>query len=91
MRYTPHYTSTFKKDYKRIVKRRYNISLLEHAVNILLNEGYLPSYYKPHILMGKFKGFMECHILPDWLLIWEANHVDKVVTLVRTGTHFDLF
>jgi len=91
MNYTPDYTGAFKKDYKRIVKRQYDIKLLEQAVDILLNEGSLPFGYKPHPLSGKFKGYMECHILPDWLLIWQANHTEKIITLVRTGTHSDLF
>lgn len=91
MNYIPEYTGAFKKDYKRIVKRGYNIVLLKKIVDILLSEGSIPSGYKPHILVGNYKGYMECHILPGWLLIWKINHNDKVVTFVRTGTHSDLF
>ncbi|RLD59946.1 MAG: type II toxin-antitoxin system YafQ family toxin [Bacteroidetes bacterium] len=91
MSYLPEYTGAFKKDYKRVVKRRYNIDLLKEAIEILLDTGTLPPKYSPHPLKGNLKEFMECHILPDWLLIWKFNQSDKIISFARTGSHSDLF
>lgn len=83
------YETTFKKDYKRIVKRGYDISLFETVVNILANKEPLPLKYKD--LCGNFKGFRECHITPDWLLIYRINDNELILYLTRTGTHSNLF
>ena len=91
MSYTPTYTGSFKKDFKRIGKRGYNMSLLKTIIDILLEKGELPTKYYPHPLIGNYKGCFECHIKPDWLLIWTIDEVEKIITLHRTGTHSDLF
>jgi len=85
------YTNRFKKDVKRAVKRGYDMSLLEKAIDLLQKSGTLPPQYKTHILHGNYTGKYECHIKPDWLMIWEQD--DKVLKLLflATGTHSDLF
>jgi len=84
-------TSKFKKDIKLVKKRCLDLALLDKAITQLLKNGVLPKEYKPHTLKGDYQGFWECHIQPDWLLIWEQNDVIKLVSLTRTGTHSDLF
>lgn len=91
MSYNIEYTGKIKKDIKLAVKRNLNVELFKNVVEILEKDGKLPSKYKPHVLSGNYKGFWECHIQPDWLLIWEQNETIKLITLVRTGTHSDLF
>ena len=88
---TIRYETTFKKDYKRIVKRGYNIRLLEEVIELLANEHPLPEKYKDHNLIGDYSGCRECHITPDWLLIYQINHNELILYLTRTGTHSDLF
>jgi mRNA interferase YafQ len=91
MSYSITYTGAFKKDYKRIVKRGYSVELLQAVINMLAADGDLPEKYYPHPLKGNYTGFLECHIKPDWLLIWKTDSVNKVIELARTGTHSDLF
>lgn len=81
----------FKKDFKLALKRGLNESLLRKVVDTLAADGKLPAKYKPHVLKGNYSGLWECHIQPDWLLIWEQKDTIKLITLVRTGTHADLF
>ena len=84
-------TSTFRKDLKIVKKRGYDLSLIEFVIDELLKENTLPQKYKDHVLTGNYRGFRECHISPDWLLIY-AVAKDKLVLIVsRTGTHSDLF
>jgi len=85
------YTNRFKKDVKRAVKRGYDISLLEKAIELLQENGKLPPEYKSHILSGNYTGKHECHIKPDWLLIWEQNNNTLTLLFLSTGTHSDLF
>lgn len=85
------YHSSFKKDYKRVIKRGYNIKLLEEIIEILAQGKSLPEKNKDHNLNGNYEGCRECHITPDWLLIYEANDKDLILYLTRTGTHSDLF
>ena len=68
------YESTFKKDYKRIVKRGYDVRLLEAVISILAEEQPLPEKYRDHSLSGEYSGCRECHITPDWLLIYQISH-----------------
>ena len=89
--YSIAYTGGFKKDFKRCGKRNYDLSLLESVVEILEQEGALPAKYKPHKLSGHYSDCWECHVLPDWLLLWLQNDETKELTFVRTGTHSDLF
>lgn len=84
-------TKRFKKDLKNIIKSGYDISLLDKVVNILLQGKPLPERYKDHNLTGNFVGHRECHITPDWLLIYFINDNTLTLTLTRTGTHSKLF
>lgn len=84
------YQTTFKKDYKRVKKRGYNISLLEEVIDKLANQEELDKKYKDHALVGQWIGFRECHIAPDWLLIYQIKEDELVLTLTRTGTHTEL-
>ncbi|MCM1224616.1 MAG: type II toxin-antitoxin system YafQ family toxin [Lachnospiraceae bacterium] len=83
-------TSSFKKDYKRLVKRNYNMFLLEDIVNKLQNGEELPAQNKDHALTGNWSGYRECHIQPDWLLIYKIYEDTLILSLVRTGTHSDV-
>ena len=84
-------TGQFKKDIKLAKKRGLNMRLLDEVVTNLVENGIVPQKNKPHKLTGKYKGFWECHIQPDWLLVWEQDDSIRLVTLTRTGTHSDLF
>lgn len=84
-------TVKFQKDLKRIQKRGYNISLLTDVLNILANGEKLPRKYKDHNLICNYKNCRECHITPDWLLIYEISNEELILYLTRTGTHSDLF
>ena len=85
------YEASFRKDFKRIVKRGYNIKLLEDVIEILANGKTLPEKYKDHSLTGDYKDCRECHITPDWLLIYQIDGNELILYLTRTGTHSDLF
>lgn len=85
------YHTLFKKDFKRIKKRGDDISRLEKIVELLANEVPLPEQFKDHNLSGNYNGFRECHIAPDWLLIYQVNNNELVLVLSRTGSHSDLF
>ena len=85
------YETTFKKDFKRVVKRGYNIKLMETVIELLANEQPLPQKYKDHSLSGDYYDCRECHITPDWLLIYRINNNELILSLTRTGTHSDLF
>jgi mRNA interferase YafQ len=85
------YTGKFKKDYKLCIKRGLDPKRLEKVISLLEVEGDLPDEYKPHKLSGNYKGLWECHIQPDWLLIWAKEESIKLIKLTRTGTHSDLF
>ena len=88
---TIRYESTFKKDFKRILKRGYDIRLLEEVINILASGKSLPERYKDHNLIGDYKDCRECHITPDWLLIYKIDNNELILYLTRTDTHSDLF
>ena len=81
----------FKKDYKLLQKRGFDLSLLEEVVNLLAAGEPLPAKHKDHPLIGDYSGCRECHIAPDWLLIYEIIDNELVLYLTRTGTHSDLF
>lgn len=85
------YETSFRKDFKRIVKRGYDIRLLEEVIGILASGNLLPEKYKDHSLNGNYKDCRECHITPDWLLIYQINGNELILYLTRTGTHSDLF
>lgn len=83
------FAGKFKKDYKLCQKRGYNITLLQSAIDILAIPQPLPQKNKDHSLIGNYAGYRECHILPDWLLIYQQTQ-DELI-LYRTGSHADLF
>lgn len=83
-------TVRFKKDLKLLIKRGYNIDLLGVVVDTLAAGKELPAKYKDHALIGNYKGCRECHITPDWLLIYEVDGDELFLYLTRTGTHSDL-
>lgn len=86
------YGSKFKKDYKRVIKRpNHKPELFAHVVKMLAEEKPLPAKYRDHALTGNFIGFRECHILPDWLLIYKVERETLTLVLTRTGSHSDLF
>lgn len=85
------YQSAFKRDYKRIRKRGYNIQRLETVIEMLVQEQTLPTEYRDYDLGGNWDGFRECHIAPDWLLVYTIDHKELVLILARTGSHSDLF
>ena len=85
------YHTSFKKDYKKIVKRGYNTKLLEEVIQKLIRREELPEKNRDHPLSGDYVGCRECHITPDWLLIYEIDNGELILYLTRTGTHSDLF
>ena len=89
--YSIKFTGEFKRQMKLCERRGYNMELLREVINILFVEGKLPEKYRPHQLQGNRKGQWECHIQPDWLLVWEQHEQELVLIMVNTGTHSDLF
>lgn len=85
------WTSRFKKEYKLAIKRGLDINLLDDTIRILASGQSLPEKYRDHPLSGNWNGYRECHIEPDWLLIYRIEESILVLTLARTGTHSDLF
>lgn len=85
------YQAAFKKDYKRIVKRGYDMRLLKKVIELLANQKPLPEKNRDHQLSGDYAGCRECHITPDWLLIYEVADEELILYLTRTGSHSDLF
>lgn len=85
------YTTKFKKDIKLCQKRNYDFQEFKVVIEILEKTGKLPAKYKSHTLSGNYKNHWECHIKPDWLLIWLEDDELKELVLIRTGTHSDLF
>ena len=90
-KYTIKYTTQFKKDYKLAKRQNKNIQLLKDLVALLADGKILPEKYNDHPLQGNWKGYRECHILPDWLLIYKQEQDLLILTMVRTGSHSDLF
>ena len=89
-KYTIKTTTQFKKDYKLAMRRGLNMKLLDDII-ILLSQGKsLPFKNKDHALSGNWHGHRECHILPDWLLIYRIESDTLILTLTRTGSHSDL-
>lgn len=84
-------TGQFRKDYKRVKKRGYDMNLLEEVIDLLQNQQPLEERYRDHGLVGNYAGFRECHILPDWLLIYTIDKEKLILMTSRTGTHADLF
>ena len=90
-KYTVKYTTAFKKDYKRAIKRGLKIELLEQVVALLSMGEPLPDKNRDHELTSDWVGHRECHIQPDWLLMYEVCDDTLYLYLTRTGSHSDLF
>ena len=90
-KYTVKFTNQFKKDYKLAKKRGKRMELINEAITILADGEALPEKYRDHSLSGNWAGHRECHIQPDWLMIYYFEDDILVLTLARTGTHSDLF
>ena len=85
------YTNSFKKDLKRCEKRGLDLLKIFDAIKLLEATGCLPQLYRPHKLKGNRVGQWECHIDPDWLMVWEQNDEKFTLLFLETGTHSDLF
>lgn len=86
-------TSQFKKDYKLAVKRGCDPKRLQEVLNMLVNQQPLPEKYRDHTLANSrnYKDMRECHIQPDWLLVYKVENEKLILKLIRTGSHSDLF
>ncbi len=84
-------TARFKKDYKQAKKRGMNMQLLQTVLETLIAEQTLEEKYCDHALSGNYQDFRECHIQPDWLLIYAISEHEAILVAQRTGTHSDLF
>jgi len=84
-----HYTTQFKKDYKRLKRQNKDLAKLQSLIRLLAKEQPLAPKYKDHSLTGKWKGHRDCHLAPDWLLIYQKT--DNNLCLERTGSHSELF
>lgn len=84
-------TGQFRRDLKLAKKRGLDMELLFAVLELLVAGEALPPRYNEHMLVGNYRGFYECHIQPDWLLIYDRSDVLRIIALQRTGTHSDLF
>lgn len=91
VKYTVKPTSRFRKDYKLMEKRNLNMSLLDEIIAKLAQGIQLPANNRDHELTGNYAGHRECHIQPDWLLVYRVEEEVLVLSLTRTGSHSDLF
>ena len=89
--YSLEFTNQYLKVLKLARKRNLDEEKLNLVIRILIAGEIVPPQYKDHRLTGEYKGLYECHLLPDWLLIYSKNKTIKLITLIRTGTHSDLF
>lgn len=89
--YEIEYTTRFRRSFKKCIKRGLDATVFENAIKILQNTGALPQEYRPHKLSGKYSGYWECHLQPNWLLIWLQDDNKLILHLIDTGTHADLF
>lgn len=89
----PEFSGQFKRDYKLAVKRGCDPKKLEETISLLCSEIPLPEKYRDHALTDSrdYKGMRECHIQPDWLLVYKVVQETLILKLIRTGTHSDLF
>ncbi len=91
MKYEVKFTNQFKKDLKLAKKQNRNLDLLFEVINILADGGTLDARYSDHELSGNYRGTRECHIEPDWLLVYEIHNRVLILMLYRLGTHSELF
>ncbi len=90
-KYTVKFTTVFRKDYRKAKKRRLPLEKLKEVVDLLAMGQPLPERNRDHALTGDWVGHRECHIQPDWLLIYRVEEDVLVLTMTRTGTHSELF
>jgi len=90
MKYTPYYTNKIKKQLKLLKKRGYNMTLFKEVVEMLLDGVPLPARYCDHPLHGDKRGYRDCHIQGDWVLIYKINKSVLTLILSETGTHSDI-
>ena len=86
----PSFTGPFKKDRKLIKKRKKDMDKLTGVLSLLINEQPLPPKYENHPLHGNHQGKMECHVEPDWLLVYRIDKKNRRIIFYRTGSHSDL-
>lgn len=91
MKYIVKFTARFQKDYKKLVKRKFDVSKVHEVIEILASGNELPDKYHDHALSGNYQGARECHVRPDWLLIYSISNEKLILELMRTGSHSDLF
>ena len=91
MKYRVEQTSKFRKELKKVLKRGKDKTKLLKVVRLLADGKQLPEQYKDHALIGDYAGFRDCHIEPDWLLIYAIDQGALVLSLTRTGSHSNLF
>ena len=91
MNYSVEYTGRFMKSLRRCLKRGLDAGEFKTVLDLLQQTGTLPSQYHPHKLSGNFAGCWECHIKPDWLLVWRQDDTKLILLLIDTGTHSDIF
>lgn len=84
-------TSQYRKDIKRMKKQGIDLSLLNQVIQALLQGESLEPKFNDHALKGNYVGHRECHIRPDWLLIYAINKDKLILTATRTGSHSELF
>ncbi len=84
-------SNQFKKDLKLAAKRGYDMNKIKNVIEKLANGEILEAKYRDHLLTGDYGGFRECHIQPNWLLVYQIDNGQLVLFLARTGTHSDLF
>lgn len=90
-KFSLHYTNTYLKDLKLARRRRLDEDRLNEVIKMLLSGEPLPANLHNHLLTGDYKGYWECHINPDWLLLYEKDTEIRIISLYRTGTHVDIF
>ncbi|NLD11526.1 MAG: type II toxin-antitoxin system YafQ family toxin [Clostridiales bacterium] len=93
MKYIIERSSQFKKDFKQVKSRGCDLNELKEVIRILANDDNLPKSNKDHALSTSknYKGMRECHIRPDWLLVYSINKTTLILRLIRTGSHSDIF
>lgn len=89
--YTPVTTNKFDRDLKRVSRRNKDLSKIKSVMKTLAKGEALPLRNRDHALIGNYGGRRECHIEPDWLLIYKIDHDNKEIIFERTGSHSDLF
>jgi len=87
------YSNRFKKDYKKFLKKKQELTAIQKTIALLAENGHeaIPKNMRPHKLVGNYSGNWECHVLPDLLLIWDQTEFPKEIYLMRIGSHSDLF